>query len=158
MQLKKTKLSLGGLLTLLETREPESIQVNHLVIEDNSEALLANVPLHQLPSFTVVFPGFIEVEMFMDNLHHRVQRLILQQTAMRFDELEANGDILPGMTIACGVLNSSERARLDAVARGYIKKGKLLDASRGEALLTQYVSKSMFSPSNYLGLSSNVTQ
>lgn len=149
VSLSKTKLSISSLLTLMEKQEPEQIQLNHMVINDHSDELLSGVPLHQLPSFTVRFAGFVEVEFFMDARHESVLRVVVQQAAMTFEELSQNGEPLPSMTVACGVLGDVERARLDAVAQNFVRKGKLLDHSRGEALLVQYLDRSMFSPRHF---------
>lgn len=142
--LSKTNMSIATILPLMERQEPEAIQLNHMVIEDNSMNVPVNLPATHLPSFTVQFAGFVEVEFFMDTKHERVRRLTIQQSAMTFEDLERNGDVLPALSVACATLSDDQRDRLDAIAKNFIAKGKLTDPVRAEALLSQYVEKAMF--------------
>ncbi len=152
MELSKSRLSIANLLALMEGQEPEAVQLNHVVIEANGSNLPTHGSLEQLPSFTAQFAGFVDVELYMDMHHERVVHLRVRQSAMTFAELEENGDVLPNLSIDCQVLEDSERARLDVLARRYIKDGKINDQSRGEALLTQYVAKAMFCSRKYGGM------
>ena len=152
MELSKTNMSIATLLTLMESQEPEAIQLNHVVIEGNGGGLPLRGALEDLPAFTVQFSGFVDVELFMDTAHQHVVHLCIRQSAMTFEELERNGDVLPDISISCRVLRPSDRARLDAVARGYIDRGKVYDVARGEELLTQYVDKAIFGSQKYGGL------
>lgn len=149
MELTKTNMSIATLLRLMETQEPEAIQLNHVVIEDGGASLSTHGNLEQLPSFTAQFAGLVEIEFFMDMHHQHVAHLCIRQSAMTLAELDSNGDVLPNLTIDCQVLKWDDRAKLDAIARHYIESGKMCDKSRGEALLVQYVSKAMFCSRKY---------
>ncbi len=152
MELSKSNMSIGVILGLMQHQEPEHIQLNHMVIEDQSENLLVSLPLTHVPSFTVRFSGFVDVEFFMDNRHRRVTRMVIQQSAMTFEELEANGEPLPSLSIACTALSDDERVRLDNAAQRYIHQGKMKDPSLGESLLSKYVEKAMFDPRRFGGI------
>lgn len=149
MNLSKSAMSISKLLRLMEGQEPESILLNHLVIGENEMPLPFNPSLDHLPCFTVQFPGFVEVEMYMDSRQERVVRLCVRQSAMTFEELDDNGDVLPNITIDCTVLDANERKQLDAKAKHYIHLGKVRDKTRAEGLLTEYVAKAMFSSRKY---------
>ena len=156
LNLNQTNVSIDQLLSLLEGTEPESIHLNHVLVEEGMEEMPFYARLDHLPSFTVTIGGFVEVEMYMDMTHHRVVRILVRQTAMTFEELDRNGEVLPNLTINCLVLPRLERERLDALARGYIKKGKILDKARVESLLMEYVGKAMFCPKRYPGMVASV--
>lgn len=147
-------LSIASLLSLMEIQEPEAIHVNHVVIEDGEWNPPAWVSLEQIPSFTVSFAGFVEVEIYMDAKHERVAHLCVRQAAMNFEDLNANGEVLPNLTVDCNVLKPTERNKLDSIAKRYIANAKLTDKSRGEALISQYVEKAMFNSRKY-GVTSN---
>lgn len=149
MKLDTTKFSISSLLNLMEQQPPESICLNHVVVEDDMSDMPFYATLEHVPSFTVNLGGFVEVEMFMDTRHSTVLRMSVRQAAMSFSDLDMNGAVLPNLTVNCKVLNPLERKRLDRIAKDYIDKGKMLDKSRGEALLTQFVGKAMFCPVKY---------
>lgn len=154
MELAKTDLSIVTLLRLMETQQPEAIRVNHVIItDDDGLGPVGAESTGPLASFTVEFSGFVEIEMTLDATYRHVQTLTLRQAAMTFSELAENGDVLPNLTINCQVLEAGDRKRLDALARRYVKDGKMNDRSRGEALLTQYAAKAMFCPRKYGGMS-----
>lgn len=153
MTLARTDIAIDTLLSLMEAQEPESIQLNHVVIDGGLLDIQASASLDRLPLFTVMFAGFVEVEMYMDLKHEQVVRITVRQAAMTFSELTQNGDVLPTLTINCKFLSSADRVRLNLLAQSYIASGKILDKSRAEALLTQYVEKAMFCSRKYGAMS-----
>lgn len=152
MSLSRTNVSLAVLLDLMEKQEPESIHLNHVLIEEGMETMPFYATLEHLPTFTVNIGGFVEIEFVMDLQHEAVQRLMVRQSAMTFDELDTNGDVLPNLTIDTRVLSDEDRTRLDLLAKRYIEQGKILDKARAEALITEYVGKAMFCPKKYRGV------
>jgi hypothetical protein len=151
MKLTDSHISISPLLDLMEKNPPLSINLNHLVIDDGMTDSAFGVELERLPAFSLEYPGFVEVEIHMDPTSKRVVRLRLMQSAMTFEELTANGDTLPNLTVNCDYIPVDERARLNTLAQDFIVKGKVKDVSTFDSLLSQYVSKSLFCPRKYGG-------
>lgn len=149
MKLNRTNVSINALLALMEKQEPETIHLNHVLVEEGMETMPFNASLEHVPTFTVNIGGFVELEFVMNLQHEHVLRLMVRQAAMTFEELDTNGDVLPNLTINTLVLPEEERKRLDTVAQHYIDKGKMLDKDRAEALITEYVGKAMFCSRKY---------
>lgn len=149
MNLSRTNVSINALLSLMEQQEPETIHLNHVLVEEGMEQMPFHASLEHVPTFTVNIGGFVELELVMDLQHEHVLRLMVRQAAMTFEELDNNGDVLPNLTINTLVLPEEERKRLDALAQRYIDKGKILDKERAEALIAEYVGKAMFCPKKY---------
>jgi hypothetical protein len=149
VKLDKTSFSIDSLLDLMERQEPQAIHLNHVVVEDDMADMPFYATLEHVPMFTVNLGGFVEIEISMDTRHSTVLRMSIRQSAMSFEDLNKNGDVLPNLTVNCKVLKVPERRRLDAIASEYITKSKILDKNRCESLLTQFVGKAMFCPVKY---------
>ena len=153
MNLDKSEISIANLLDFMHSEEPQEIQLNHVLIGDNFLDTPGNLALERLPYFTVQFGGFVEVEFHLNMTQDEVFLILVRQSAMTFEELEENGDVLPSLTIDCRALESSEHDRLNELAKRYVAAGKMTDKARGEALLTQYLEKAMFCSRKYGGMS-----
>lgn len=134
---------------MMEKQKASAILLNHMVIEDDLENIVLDPHVSAFPSFIVQYAGFVEVEMVLDMDVKRVLRVSLRQSAMTFEELQKNGEVLPSLTIACERLDESERVRLDALAVEFIKRGKLSDTTRAEEIMAQYADRVVFSPNQY---------
>jgi hypothetical protein len=143
-------LSIDILLDMVERQGPQEILLNHLVIDDASVGA-GEIPIghgiEQLPSFTARYPGLIEVELYMNRKYTQVMYLCVRQSAMTFSELQASDDILPTLSINCEVLNEVDKTRLLAYAKKCLSLGKLTDSNRSKDLLSQYVAKTITTPS-----------
>lgn len=142
-------LTVSTLLFMMEKQKASAILLNHMVIEDDLENIVLDPHVSAFPSFIVQYAGFVEVEMVLDMDVKRVLRVSLRQSAMTFEELQKNGEVLPSLTIACERLDESERVRLDALAVEFIKRGKLSDTTRAEEIMAQYADRVVFSPNQY---------
>lgn len=144
MNLSKTNLSIASLLNLMEHRRPEGIHLNQVMVGERDVDWFPQVNPSSIPTFTVRFAGYVEVDFYMAT-DASVEMVCVRQAAMNFHELEDNGEVLPTLAIECDTLSELERERLDGFALRYIEEGKMYDAVRGEALLAQYMDKAMFS-------------
>lgn len=150
VKLSKSNLTIETLLSFMESEQVVSISLNHMVIE----GALENIPdtlqdFDTFPSFTVSYDGFVEVELIMNQFHTDVIRLSLRQAAMTFEELDEGEDVLPSLTIAADALQPDELERLNVLALDFVKRGRLKDKSRAEALITQYADRVIFNPRKY---------
>lgn len=153
-KLQSTNLSIQTLLSFMESEDVVGIRLNHMVIEDRVDNIpLTNPDFETLPSFTVEYAGFVEVEFHLDTSHVNVVRISLRQAAMTFEQLTENGEVLPSLTIACDVLNAEERDRLNALGGMFVEQGKLNDKQKAEALITRFADRVIFCPRKYGGAS-----
>lgn len=151
-KLNTTNLTIATLLSFMESETVVAIRLNHMVIEDRLGDIPSTNPnFETLPSFTVEYAGFVEIELHLDTTHQNVVRLSLRQAAMTFEQLEESGELLPSLTIACEVLNTDERNRLNTLAAKFVEQGKVKDKNQAEALITQYADKVIFCPRKYGG-------
>lgn len=153
MSLSATNLSIESLLALMEHQQPESINLNHVLVGDSGADWIPRTTHQTIPEFTVIFSGFVEVDFFMGAGEKVVDAICIRQSAMSFSELEQNGSVLPTLGIECERLHPLERKRLNTFATRYIEMGKVYDAEKGAAILTQYIDKAMFSHTKYGSLS-----
>lgn len=145
-------LSIFNLLSMMEREGVQSIQLNHMVIEPNADNITLTRRATWPVSFLVTYHGHVDVEFTLDHTQRHVAYVSLRQSAMTFSELDANGEVLPSMTIATTAIPADERVRLDALAQRFMEMGRISDKERAESLMAQYANRVVFAPSKYGGI------